>query len=81
MKTINTHCHGCKNAMSFEAVPVKITELTGDVSVYEGKEDAVWICGVCRQEPSKLKAARLAAGMPAKPESSRFDDDDVQEVA
>lgn len=79
-KIIRTKCHGCSLPMGFEAVPVKITELTGEVSVFYGKEDAPWICPTCRQEPSKLKAARLAAGLPAEPRVSRFEEDEEEQL-
>lgn len=75
---INTHCHSCKFPMSFEAVPVKIVEITGQVKTFYGKDDAVWICSTCRQEPSKLKAARIAAGLPAVPHfPAEFGEDEV----
>jgi len=79
-RMINTTCHGCKQAMSFEAVPVTLRDIDGTSKTHYGKDWAVWICKTCRQEPSKLKAARIAAGMPATPTTpSEFDDE--QEVA
>ncbi len=73
---INTNCHGCKQPMNFEAIPVSIVDMDGKRRDYYGKDEAVWICKVCRQEPSKLKAARIAASMPAEPTlPSEFDDD------
>jgi hypothetical protein len=53
--------------MSFEAVTVKLTELDGTTKTYYGHDSSAWICQTCRQDPSKLKAARIAAGMPEKP--------------
>ena len=78
---IHTNCHGCKAPMSFERVPVKITELTGEVRVFSGKSDAPWICSTCREDPSKLKAARVAAGLPAKPDMPEEFDADAEELA
>jgi hypothetical protein len=53
--------------MHFEAKPVITIDMSGDVTTHYGKDDAVWICGTCRLDPKKLKAARVAAGMPEKP--------------
>jgi hypothetical protein len=75
-RTINTHCHGCSTPMSFPAVPVRIVQLDGTVRHYHGKDSAVWICKTCRQVPAKLKAARLAAGMPADASREGFDADE-----
>lgn len=78
-RILHTRCHGCDSPMEFEAVPVKTVEITGAVKVSYGKEGSIWICKTCRLEPKKLKAARIAAGMPAVPERSSFDDDDYPE--
>lgn len=77
-RMINTSCHGCKLPMSFEAVPVKIVEMTGKVTEHYGKDSAAWICGTCRLDKDKLKAARLAAGLPASPTMPvGFEEDEV----
>ena len=80
---INTSCHGCKSPMSFEAIPVVLSDMDGERRTYWGKDSAAWICKTCRQNPAKLKEARLAAGMPATPSMpAGFDDDELeQEVA
>jgi hypothetical protein len=66
-KMIHTSCHCCKKTMVFESVPVTITDLDGERKTYHGRDDAIWICKVCREYPTRLKAARVAAGMPAVP--------------
>jgi len=78
---INTSCHGCKQPMNIEPAPVTIRELTGELKTYEGKASSIWICKTCRQEPAKLKAARLAAGMPASPTlPASFEADEMEEA-
>lgn len=67
MVIINTHCHGCNTPMRFEAVPVTLVEMTGKKVTHWGKATAAWICGVCRLDSAKLKAARLAAGLGEEP--------------
>jgi len=66
--------------MQFEAKPVVLVNMDGSVQTHYGKDDSVWICKTCRLEPAKLKAARVAAGMPATPSMpEEFDYD--EEVA
>ena len=66
-RMINTSCHGCQQPMNFEAVPVTLTDMSGKKETHYGKDSSVWICKTCRLEPSKLKAARIAASMPQEP--------------
>jgi len=74
-KMIHAKCHGCDCAMDMEAVPVTIKDIAKGVKTHYGKSESVWICKSCRPFPARMKAARLAAGMPAKPESSSFEDE------
>ena len=65
--------------MNFEAIPVVLSDMDGERRTYYGKDSAAWICKTCRQDPTLLKAARLAAGMPASPSLPEgFDADDVE---
>jgi hypothetical protein len=81
VRTINAHCHGCGNHMPLEAKPATFTNMLGVVETHWGKDTAAWICSICRLDPKKLKAARVAAGLPATPELSKYDDDDGHELA
>ena len=74
---INANCHGCKQPMNFEAVPVTLIDITGNRQEHWGKNSAAWICPTCRQDPKKLKAARVAAGLSADVEREGFDADYV----
>ena len=72
---INTQCHGCSSPMEIEAQPVVLGELDGTRKTHYGKASSVWICKTCRQDPFKLRAARVAAGMPATYTWEGFDAD------
>ena len=72
---INTQCHGCKLPMELEAQPVVLGEMDGTRKTHYGKASSVWICKTCRLDPFKLRAARVAAGMPANPTWEGFDAD------
>jgi len=79
---IDANCHGCQTPMSFEAVPVTLTDMSGERHTHYGKNSAAWICSTCRLDPRKLRAARTAAGLPAEANMpAGYDDDDEQEVS
>lgn len=81
-RMINSSCYTCKASIVHEAVPVVLNDMDGGRKTYWGKDDAVRICRTCRQEPAKLKAARLAAGMPAKPTlPEEFDDYEEEQIS
>lgn len=74
-RMINTKCHGCSTPMVFEASPFKIVEWSGETKTYWGKDDAIWICKTCREDPKKLKAARIATGfLPQEANISKYDE-------